>query len=77
MTMSTTATFTMTMAELKFADSLIPMTMRMVTATVINTAGRLRIAASLHPAAWIAPGRAEATDAGMSMPRNPCRKLTR
>ncbi len=42
--MSTTATLTITITELTFADSLTPMTIRIVTATVMRTAGRLKIA---------------------------------
>jgi hypothetical protein len=46
-----------------------PMMIRNVTATVISTAGRLMIAASLQPAAWMAQQGDEATLAGKSIPR--------
>src|SRR4030095_3204114 len=76
-TINTTATLMITMAELKLADSLIPMTMSTVTASVTTMAGTLRTAASLQPAAWIAQQGAEAYCAGTSTPTKSCRNLTR
>src|SRR5438552_14007592 len=44
MTISTTATFTMTITVLTLADSFTPITIRIVTRTVMITAGRLKTA---------------------------------
>src|SRR6185437_11696440 len=63
-TINTTATLMMTIAELTFADSLTPITMRMVTATVMSTAGRLMTASGLQPAAAITEHGAAASDGG-------------
>src|SRR3954452_7899513 len=76
-TTTTTATLMMTIAELKFADSLIPMMISAVTASVISTAGTFKTAASLQPAARIAQHGADANRAGMSTPTKSCRKLDR
>ena len=76
-TISTTPTLTMTIAELTFADSLIPITIRIVTAIVMSTAGRLKTAVTEPAAVWITvPGAAE-NCAGKSIPTKSCRKLVR
>src|ERR1700682_2100584 len=67
-TISTTPTLTMTIAEFTLADSLTPMTIRTVTAIVMSTAGRLMIASGLHPGALINVHGAAASDAGMLTP---------
>src|SRR5918996_2948112 len=77
MTISTTATFTITIAVLTLADSLMPITMSTVTAMVMNTAGRLITASGLQPEALTSVHGADATDAGMSMPAKSWKKLTR
>src|SRR5262249_8642035 len=76
-TITTTATLMITIAVLTLADSLIPMTIRIVTATVISTAGRLMNDSGLQPAAGITVHGAAPTDAGMVMPRKSWRKLER
>ncbi len=48
MNISTTATLTVTMTELKRADSLMPITSTTVTSAVINIAGMF----STAPVAW-------------------------
>src|SRR2546425_642467 len=49
MNSNTTATFTNTMALLKFADSLMPITSSVVTRAMMITAGRLKIAVAVVP----------------------------
>src|SRR5882762_2640140 len=49
----TTATLTITMMLLKFADSLMPMTSRVVTRAMITTAGKLKIAVTWEPSAQV------------------------
>src|SRR5947208_737537 len=77
MTMITTPTLTMTIAVLTLADSLMPITIRMVTAAVIITAGRLMIASGLQPAMLMTVQGAAASDGGKLMPTKSCRKLVR
>src|SRR5438128_1646173 len=77
MTMMTTPTFTMTIAVLTLADSLIPITINAVTATVMMTAGRLMIASGLQPAILITVQGAAASDGGKLMPTKSWRKLVR
>src|SRR5439155_20558551 len=74
-TISTTATFTMTITVLTFADSLMPTTIRTVTAAVMSTAGRLITASGLQPATLMSVQGAAAIDTGKLMPTKSCRKL--
>src|SRR2546427_12796116 len=67
-TIITTPTLTITIAELTFADSLTPITIKTVTASVINTAGRLKIASGLHPGALMRVHGAAASDFGIVTP---------
>src|SRR5437667_2527520 len=76
-TVITTPTLTITIAVLTLADSLMPMTIRIVTATVITTAGRLMIASGLQPAVLIRVHGDAAKAAGIEMPKKSCRKLVR
>ena len=77
MTMITTATLTKTIAVLTVADSLMPMMMRIVTSTVMITAGRLKTAVTGPAAvATTVPG-APAKRAGKSTPTKSWRKLVR
>src|SRR5205823_1290890 len=76
-TISTTATLTITIAVLTFADSLMPMTISTVTAKVMITAGRLMIASGLHPAMLMTVQGAAASDGGKLMPMKSRRKLVR
>src|SRR2546422_5298629 len=77
MTISTTASLTRTIAELTLADSLMPITMRIVTAMVMSTAGMLMMASGLQPAMLMNQQGAAANAGGMSMPAKSCRKLER
>src|SRR5437762_13124070 len=70
---STTATFTNTITLLTFADSLMPMTRRVVTIAMMITAGRLRVAGSVQPVATTPC--AAASEQGMVIPIS-LRKLT-
>src|SRR6267378_1568340 len=72
----TTATFTNTMMLLKFADSLMPITSRVVTRPMMITAGRLKIAATCVPS-WHATMVPRAADRaqGTSIPMS-CRNDT-
>src|SRR5258706_8756473 len=92
MNSSTTATLIITMTLLKFADSLMPITRRVVTRAMMRIAGRLKVAAIHGPpsvraeqsgAAWAEPvttetqvPRAAESAAGIWMPRFLPRKLT-
>src|SRR5258708_7180962 len=75
-TSSTTATFTMTNAELTEADSWIPTPSRIVTSTVMIPAGRLNTAIAVPPSASTTdvPGAA-LNVAGNEIPKS-WRKLT-
>src|SRR4029078_3979278 len=75
-TRSNTATLTMTIAELTDADSWIPTTSRIVTRTVMITAGRLNTAVATPPSGRITcvPGAALSA-AGNVIPTS-WRKLT-
>src|ERR1700693_724916 len=53
MNSSTTATFTNTMTLLTLADSLMPMTSRVVMIAIMMTAGRLNTAVMVEPSARV------------------------
>src|SRR5690349_3048491 len=76
MNSSTTATLMITITLLTLADSLMPMTRRVVTRAMMMTAGRLKIAVVVVPSAHVtAAPRAADSAHGTLMPMS-CRKLT-